>query len=233
MTNKINIKNLECFGFHGVFEEEKSLGQKFIVSVELSVDFSKAVESDQCEDTVDYGKISQFIISEVKKTKFNLIEALADYLAKQILIQYSLAFEKIEQSEWIRQVKMSNLIETKPYGYEKQGNFINGVIGFQTLMYPKQLLSFLQSIETELKRVREIHWGPRTIDLDILFFGQLVSEEQELILPHPEICKRDFVLKPLCELNPYWIHPVEQKRICCIYEELVSGDSYEKTILSN
>ena len=280
MKNKINIRNLECFGFHGVFEEEKALGQKFIVSVELSVDFSKAVESDQCEDTVDYGKISQFLIEEVKKTKFDLIEALADYLAKQILVQFPLvegvvveikkpwapllmsldsvsvtverhwenvyvgvgsnmgdsratiekAIEQIKDSQWIRDVKLSNLIETKPYGYQEQDDFINGVLFFQTLLYPMQLLRFLQKIEKDLDRIREIHWGPRTIDLDILFFGKEISEEPELVLPHPEICKRDFVLKPLCELNPYLIHPVEHKRVSQMYVELISGDSYEKTL---
>ena len=73
---------------------------------------------------------------------------------------------------------------------------------------PEELLHFLQKIELDLHRTREIHWGPRTIDLDIELFDNLIINEPDLIIPHHEMHKRSFVLQPLCELNPYLIHPV-------------------------
>lgn len=278
--NEILIKDLECFGYHGVLEEEKRLGQKFIVSVSLKLDFIKAIEHDLCQDTVDYGAVSQCIVGEVANTNFNLIESLADHLAKEILIRFALvehvtveikkpwaplkvhldtvsvrvergwhssyigvgsnmgdsksiiedAFQRITSLAYNKDVLLTNLITTKPYGYKEQNDFVNGAISLKTLLYPKELLHFLQAIELDLKRRREIHWGPRTIDLDILLYDNIVLQDEELIIPHPEMCKRDFVLKPLCELNPNIVHPLYHKRVCDLYQELQTSNTYEKTV---
>lgn len=107
------------------------------------------------------------------------------------------ALHKIEKSEYNKQVYLTDLITTKPYGYKEQKDFTNGAISLKTLLYPNEILYFLQAIELDLKRVRKIQWGPRTIDLDILLYENLITEDRELIIPHPEMCKRDFVLKTL------------------------------------
>ena len=280
MNGEIIIKSLECFGFHGVLEEEKKLGQKFVISAKLNLDVSKAVETDACENTVNYSEVCHMISDIVRDTNYNLIESLADRIAREILIAFPLVdsiYVKVEKpwapiklgldtvavatekkwhnvylgvgsnlgdsqaniesavkmmkaSEYNKDVMISNLIKTKPYGYKEQDDFWNGAISLKTIMEPKELLHFLQKIEEELQRIRNIHWGPRTIDLDVLLFDDFVTVEQDLVIPHPDMCNRDFVLKPLCELNPYLVHPLKKKRLCEIYSELQQERGYEKTL---
>ena len=79
---------------------------------------------------------------------------------------------------------------------------------------------FRSQIENEAERKREIHWGPRTLDLDILLYDDLVTEDEEITIPHPELTKRLFVLEPLCELTPRGIHPLERRRYSDILEDL-------------
>lgn len=118
------------------------------------------------------------------------------------------AIKEFEINSLIKDVVSSTLITTKPYGYTDQPDFLNGVLCLKTLLTPHELLSLCQVIELSLGRTREIHWGPRTMDLDILFYDDYVQYNPDLIIPHPEIPKRTFVLEPLCELNPYLIHPI-------------------------
>ena len=85
---------------------------------------------------------------------------------------------------------------------------------------PAEFLDKLHQIENEAERKREIHWGPRTLDLDILLYDDLVTEDEEITIPHPELTKRLFVLEPLCELTPRGIHPLERRRYSDILEDL-------------
>ncbi len=105
----------------------------------------------------------------------------------------------------------SELIVTKPYGGVEQDDFLNGLCMVETLKSPHDLLMTLLEIERELDRVREIKWGPRTIDLDIIYYEDEVISTGDLIIPHPEMQKRHFVLEPLCEISPNFIHPVLKK----------------------
>lgn len=109
--------------------------------------------------------------------------------------------------------KVSDFIETKPYGFTEQDVFLNGAIKIQTLYSPKMLLDFLQKIEYEAKRVRTVHWGPRTLDLDILFYDDEIIDEDTLIVPHQDMINRDFVLAPLNQIAPHHMHPVFKKSI--------------------
>ncbi len=113
-----------------------------------------------------------------------------------------------------RNIKLAPLIETEPYGYTEQDSFINSVLYMETLNTPEELLEKLHKLETAANRERIIHWGPRTLDLDILLYDDLITSNRELVIPHPEIEKRMFVLEPLCELNPYGVHPLLKKRFC-------------------
>ena len=131
-----------------------------------------------------------------------------------------LAERRLSECEWIRNLKAAAVIETEPYGYLDQGNFLNTVFWVDTLLEPEELLEELHRIEQEANRTREIHWGPRTLDLDILLYDHLVTEEEALIIPHSELHKRLFVLDPLCELNPYGVHPLLKKRFCDLRDEL-------------
>lgn len=123
-----------------------------------------------------------------------------------------LALSLIE--ELVGQIKLtSRLYETEPLldpenPIHEQPMFINGVVQVETTLTPEELLSTLQEIERELGRVKTLRWGPRTIDLDIIAIGDLVINTPELVVPHPEMHKREFVLEPLAEILPGWVHPV-------------------------
>lgn len=114
---------------------------------------------------------------------------------------------------YCKDLKVSKLIKTEPYGYMEQDDFLNGAFYLKTLLTPEELLECISSVETNLKRERIIHWGPRTIDVDILFYDDLILHTEKLTIPHIEICKRDFVLRPLCDINPYLLHPVYKKTV--------------------
>lgn len=132
------------------------------------------------------------------------------------------AISSISKNKYMRNASSSSFIKTPPYGYTKQPDFLNACMVFDTLYTPLELLDFLQSLEQTANRVREIHWGPRTLDLDILFYDDITLYTDELKIPHPEIQKRAFVLEPLMELNPYLIHPVLNKSVYELYHSLSS-----------
>ena len=117
-----------------------------------------------------------------------------------------LAIDKIKQIKETRVTKESSVIETKAAVGPPQGKFLNAVAEIQTALPPEELLKSLQRIESELGRVRTIRYGPRTIDLDILFYGDRKISNKCLIVPHPKIKKRDFVLVPLTEIAPHIVN---------------------------
>ena len=122
-------------------------------------------------------------------------------------------------------LEISRLYKTEPVGYKNQDKFLNCAIKIKTELKPIELLGFLQSIEKRLGRIRTIKNGPRTIDLDILFYGIEIINENNLIVPHPRLHEREFVLEPLEDISPNFIHPVLRKSI----KELVSdGGRQEK-----
>jgi 2-amino-4-hydroxy-6-hydroxymethyldihydropteridine diphosphokinase len=96
---------------------------------------------------------------------------------------------------------ISSIYETEPVGYVDQANFLNIVVKISTKLLPINLLETMQSIELQLGRKREIHWGPRTIDLDILLYNNENMDTETLIIPHPRMYERNFVLVPLVELG--------------------------------
>lgn len=120
----------------------------------------------------------------------------------------------------LKVIRESELIVTKPYGGVEQDDFLNGVIEIDTLLTPDELLLFLHEIETSQNRERKVHWGPRTLDLDIIFYDKLVMENDALIIPHVDMQNRDFVLKPLLQLIPNFRHPLLHKTIQQLYDDL-------------
>lgn len=108
---------------------------------------------------------------------------------------------------------ISSLYKTEPIGYREQDWFINCVAEVITPLSPRSLLQLLQGVEERMGRSRTFRWGPRVIDLDILLYGAEVIEEADLIIPHPHLHERGFVLIPLAELAPDLIHPVLKKTV--------------------
>lgn len=116
--------------------------------------------------------------------------------------------------------KASDLIVTKPYGGVEQDDFVNGAIRIRTLLTPHELLDVLHEAEAHANRKRVIHWGPRTLDIDIIFYDDLVFSDDTLIIPHVDMENRDFVLKPLLDLCPNKRHPMLGKTVTQLYEKL-------------
>ena len=256
--DQIFIKGLEVFAKHGVYKEEQEKGQKFLVNAILYFDTAKAGRSDELEDSVDYGKVCQLINDFMTQYRMNLLETIANRLARKILMAYPeleavtleiekpqapipLPFDNVsvkihrswhtafiafgsnmgDRMAYINDAianlkadmrcevkKVSKFVESKPYGGVEQDNFYNGVLELRTLLEPKELLEFLQAEEKHAGRVRKEHWGPRTLDLDILYFDDMVIETDALTIPHVDMQYRDFVLVPLNEIAPYKRHPL-------------------------
>ena len=122
------------------------------------------------------------------------------------------ALELLEE-RGVEVVKTSSFICTEPYGVTDQPQFLNGVCEVRTSMPPLALLHTLLEIEQEMGRVRLRHWGERNIDLDLLLYEDVVMDTPELILPHPDMQNRDFVLLQLAEIAPELVHPILQKSI--------------------
>jgi dihydroneopterin aldolase/2-amino-4-hydroxy-6-hydroxymethyldihydropteridine diphosphokinase len=123
------------------------------------------------------------------------------------------AIEKIGDNNAIRIVKISPIMTSKPYGNADQDDFLNGCMLVETFMRPEFLLNFLNQIELEEGRVRAEHWGPRTLDLDIVFYEEEIIHTDRLVVPHIDMHNREFVLQPLCEIAPYAYHPIFKKTV--------------------
>ena len=268
--DKIYLKDIEIFANHGVFQEEKTLGQKFILSLELSLDFSKAAKNGDLDGSVHYGELCHNVERIFKEETCDLLETLVYKIGDYVLDTYEIvrevkvclkkpwapigrhldyaavettfarhkvyislgsnigdkeqyiksAINHISNLQGTKVIKESKLLVTEPWGNENQEEFLNGVIEIETYLRPRQLMLSLLSIEKSLDRKREVKWGPRTIDLDIILYDNLVSSDELVILPHPLMHLREFVLKPLAEIAPYAIHPMKNKRVFELLEDL-------------
>jgi 2-amino-4-hydroxy-6-hydroxymethyldihydropteridine diphosphokinase len=133
------------------------------------------------------------------------------------------AIQSIVGVEGNRLQACSSLYETEPYGQKEQEWFLNCVVQVETSCDIKFFFALLQQTETELGRVRQERWGPRTIDLDLLFFDNMIFQDAELIVPHPEIARRRFVLEPLCEIAPKLVHPGMHQSIEVLYNQVADS----------
>ena len=268
--DKIYIKDLELFAYHGVMQEEKVLGQKFVLDIELDIDLRQAGKTDDLTKTVHYGELAHEIELEFTKQSYDLIEKATEQICEYVLINYPLvkeikiklkkpwaptkkhveyvavemkrkwnrayiaaganmgskeetireAINKIEQLKDCRISKTSKFYITKPVGYEEQDEFVNCVFEIDTLKTPSELMDLLLEVEQDFRRERIIRWGPRTLDLDIIFYEDLISYDEHILIPHPRAHERQFVMKPMCDINPYFVHPVFRKRVMDFSNEL-------------
>ena len=114
---------------------------------------------------------------------------------------------------------ISSLYETAAWGIETQPDFLNQVIAIKTRLEPEELLQLILHIEKLYGRERTVKWGPRTLDIDILFYNSTVMQTPQLTIPHPGIATRRFTLLPLCEIAPNMVHPVLHKTIQQLLDE--------------
>ena len=124
-----------------------------------------------------------------------------------------------ELKEKISDIRVSKFYETEPWGYKNQDKFLNAAIRGTTSFTPSSLLKFVKQIEKVVGRVERFKWGPREIDIDILFYEDLIYKDPNLKIPHPFLHDRKFVLGPLMDLDPDLIHPVFKKTVRQLYEK--------------
>lgn len=117
-------------------------------------------------------------------------------------------------------IKVADYMETAPYGDVEQDDFLNSVLEVMTLLPPGELLKKLNEIEEAAGRVRTVRWGPRTLDLDIIFYDDLIIDSPSLTIPHADMHNRDFVLTPMVQIAPYVRHPVLGKTVKNLWENL-------------
>ena len=269
--DEIRIEDLEVFANHGVFPEENTLGQKFVVSAVLFTDTRMAGKTDDLTASIHYGEVSAFITEFLQKNTYQLLERAAEELAEALLLEWDriekISIEikkpwapvrlplktvsvKIERGWHIAYIALgsnigdskmyldnavkalnelptskvevvSEYLVTPPYGVTDQPDFLNGCLKLRTLLYPYELLAELNRIEKEAGRERIIHWGPRTLDLDIIFYDDEIIAEADLIIPHVDMQNRLFVLEPLNMLCPGKVHPVLHRTVAQLRQELL------------
>jgi len=133
------------------------------------------------------------------------------------------AHKLLSDTAGINIINSSSLYETEPYGYKDQEWFVNAVVQLETTLEPHQLLEVCQRIEKQLGRIRHPEapqWGPRTVDLDLLLYDDLIIADDRLQIPHPGLHQRAYALVPLLELEPDLLHPVLRKSVLDVHSEL-------------
>ncbi len=133
-----------------------------------------------------------------------------------------LAVRRLGESADVQVMSVSDYIVTAPVGYTSQDDFLNAAVYIRTVLAPDALLALIHEIEDMDGRTRDIHWGPRTIDIDIILYDDMIMRTDNLTIPHPEAADREFVLKPLSQIAPDVIHPVIGQTVGEIYEKMCS-----------
>jgi 2-amino-4-hydroxy-6-hydroxymethyldihydropteridine diphosphokinase len=146
------------------------------------------------------------------------------------LLQCRKAISEILKIDRHRLLARSSFYKTQPLGYTIQDWFVNGVIKLETELEAHELLRFLGTLESRLGRQETFRWGPRSIDLDLLFFDDEQIRSEELVLPHPLLHERQFVLVPLAEIDPHLVHPVLRQTIRELLTQLKEDQGVEKLL---
>lgn len=131
-----------------------------------------------------------------------------------------MAVRRLRERADCQVTKVSDYLTTAPYGGVEQDDFLNGALELRTTLGPEALLEVLQEIEQAAGRVRQIHWGPRTLDLDILLYDNLIMDTPDLQIPHVEMHLRDFVLAPMAQIAPWKRHPITGKTVKALRDDL-------------
>jgi len=133
----------------------------------------------------------------------------------------SLAIDALERTPGVTVLSVADTLETDPVGYIAQGKFLNTAVLIETTLSPHALLYAVQQIEQAAGRVRSIRLGPRTLDVDILLYDQECISDEELVIPHPRMCEREFVLAPLAQIAPLVTVPPAGNTVRHLHEELL------------
>jgi dihydroneopterin aldolase/2-amino-4-hydroxy-6-hydroxymethyldihydropteridine diphosphokinase len=222
---KVLVKDFNLFGYHGVREHEKRDGQNFCFNIEIFINKYSFIDDDSIDSTINYSDVIRQIKNLNTKKRFDLLETFSEVLAYQIMDMSPLvekvivkiektsppikedrrAVSKISKHPYIDIAVVSSIYKTEPMYVKEQDTFYNIVLrtGVKKEFSSFELLGFLKSIEYEMGRERnDKRYGPRIIDIDILYYGDICIDSNFLTIPHPKLSERNFVLIPLCEISP-------------------------------
>ena len=143
------------------------------------------------------------------------------------------AIELLNEHPQVKVTKISDFYETEPVGYKEQEWFVNCAVEIKTDLNPKELLLLCRTIEAKLGREKKIKYGPRTIDLDILLYNNDIIDNTDLKIPHPEMHKRGFVLKPLSDIAADVVHPALKRTIIELLNNLTEEAAVKKIWTAN
>lgn len=190
------VETLACMGVYALFE---GLNLKKV---------SLTVYKPQAPIQHKFGTVGVTVTAE-KETVYLSLGSSMGYKKNYL----DTAIKMLSQTRGIQVKKVSSYIETKPYGGVAQNGFLNCAAQIETFLTPHGLLEEIHRIESECGRERTVRWGDRTLDIDIVFFGRKMVEDEDLQIPHPEYQKRAFVLVPLNEIAPEFVCPVLHKKV--------------------
>ena len=191
---------------------------------EMNIEICGTAMNGQAALKIIEEKSTDIVITDIKMPVMNGLE-----LAKTCRERYGdncpyfiilTSYEDFQMARDAFSYQVSDYLVTEPYGGVEQDVFLNGALKLRTLLTPEELLDRLHELEQAAHRERIVHWGPRTLDLDILLYDQMIIDTPVLHVPHIDMENRDFVLIPLTELAPYYRHPVLNKTISQLLKEL-------------
>lgn len=252
MNDKVFVSNLCILGRHGVFDEERALGQRFFLDIEVTIDARPASENDNYKKAICYGTLCKIAQEVSDAGPYRLIETFGERVIDAILtrfktvkaakvtirkpgapidanfdtvgvtltrprmqeVGFSLGSNVGEKSSQIRAAlafleavpgieitQISSFYKTAPWGKEDQDWFVNACATGRTSLMPHEVLRAAKEIEVQLGRTPGERWGPRLIDIDLLYLGEEEVRSVALSLPHPELLNRAFVVVPLAEID--------------------------------
>ncbi len=256
--DRIELRGLRMLGVIGVLDHEQAAPQPLEVDIDLELDLSTAGTSDDLADTVNYGEVCAQVEAVVERSRFSLLEALAEAIAAEVLDAHvgrcshcddpqapaasasaaadlrrahhpsttavtrsflALGSNLGDRVGYLRDaiaaieetgelVGASPVYETEPVGGpDEQGAYLNLVVELDTAASPRELLALCQQLERAAERIRTQHWGPRTLDVDVIWIDGVEVSEPDLVVPHPRLWERRFVLAPLADLAPDLVPP--------------------------
>ena len=191
---------------------------------EMNIEICGTAMNGQAALKIIEEKSTDIVITDIKMPVMNGLD-----LAKTCRERYGdncpyfiilTSYEDFQMARDALSYQVSDYLVTEPYGGVEQDVFLNGALKLRTLLTPEELLDRLHELEQAAHRERIVHWGPRTLDLDLLLYDQMIIDTPVLHVPHIDMENRDFVLIPLTELAPYYRHPVLNKTISQLLKEL-------------
>ncbi len=260
MSGEIWVRGIAAHAYHGVFEEERAAGQRFVLDLGFELETRAAARTDALEDSTSYAEVAAAALAVLTGKAANLIETVAERIAARVLefpgitavtvvlhkpeapvgipvsdvaltirrtpltvvppmpvpvaiglggnvgdVVASLRAAAAGLGAALEELRIGPLVRTAAMtlpGSEPQDDYLNTVVTGMTRLAPLELLAHAQQLELAAGRVRDVRWGPRTLDIDLLRYGSLESAAPELVLPHPGATQRAFVVVPWAALEP-------------------------------